>query len=122
VIALVAAAIIPLIALVGSSIDPGRGYLAQSRLQSACDAGALTARRQMASMPNFDRETQSEPAVARGKVLFDNNFPNGQYGSSNRSFMMAIHNDLTVQATASIKLPTTMMQIFGITQIPLATT
>ena len=122
VIALVAAAIIPLIALVGSSIDLGRGYLAQSRLQSACDAGALAARRQMASYPNFNPVTQSAPVVARGKVLFDNNFPDGQYGSINRSFTVAIQNDLSIKGTATIRLPTTMMQIFGITVIPLTTT
>jgi Flp pilus assembly protein TadG len=122
VIALVAAAIIPLIALVGSSIDLGRGYLAQSRLQSACDAGALAARRQMANYPNFNPATQSAPVIARGKVLFDNNFPDGQYGSINRSFTVAIQNDLSVKATATIRLPTTLMQIFGITGIPLTTT
>ncbi|WP_295635896.1 Tad domain-containing protein [Novosphingobium sp.] len=122
VIALVAAAIIPLIALVGSSIDLGRGYLAQSRLQSACDAGALAARRQMESYANFNPATQSAPVVARGKVLFDNNFPDGQYGSINRSFTVVIQNDLAILATASIRLPTTMMQIFGITGIPLTTT
>ena len=122
VIALVAAAIIPLVALIGSSVDLGRGYLAQSRLQSACDAGALAARRQMAVYPNFNPSTQSAPVVARGRLLFDNNFPDGQYGAINRSFTVAIQADLSVEATASIRLPTAMMQIFGITGMPIATT
>ena len=122
VIARVAAAIIPLIALVGSSIDLGRGYMAQSRLQSACDAGALPARRQLASYPNFNPATQSAPVVARGGLLFDNNFSDGQYGSINRSFTMVVQSDLSIQPTASIRLPTTMMQIFGITGIKLTTT
>ena len=122
VIALVAAAILPLIALVGSSVDLGRGYLAQSRLQSACDAGVLAARKQMAGMPNFNPATQSAPVVARGKLLFDNNFPDGQYSSINRSFTVAIQPDLSVQGTASIRLPTTLMQVFGITGLPIDAT
>ena len=76
----------------------------------------------MASYPNFNPVTQSAPVVARGKVLFDNNFPDGQYGSINRSFTVAIQNDLSIKGTATIRLPTTMMQIFGITVIPLTTT
>ena len=119
VVALVAAAIIPLIALIGSSVDLGRGYLAQSRLQSACDAGALAARRQMASYPDFNPSTQSAPVIARGRLLFDNNFPDGQYGAINRSFTVAIQADSSVKATASIRLPTTLMQIFGITGMPI---
>lgn len=122
VIALVAAAILPLIALVGSSVDLGRGYLAQSRLQSACDAGALAARKQMAGVPNFNPATQSAPVVARGQSLFNNNFPDGAYGSINRSFTVAIQPDLSVQGTASILLPTTLMQIFGITGLPINAT
>ncbi|MFV0643575.1 MAG: TadE/TadG family type IV pilus assembly protein, partial [Sphingomonadaceae bacterium] len=40
-LAIIAAALLPLLAMVGGSIDMGRSYLAQSRLQQACDAGVL---------------------------------------------------------------------------------
>lgn len=46
-IAMTAAALMPLIAMVGAAVDLSRLYLVQSRLQSACDAGALAARRSM---------------------------------------------------------------------------
>ena len=43
-----AAAILPLLAMIGGAVDASRIYLVQSRLQSACDAGALASRRAMA--------------------------------------------------------------------------
>ena len=46
-IAIAAAALVPLVAMVGGGIDASRFYMAQSRLQAACDAGALAARRAM---------------------------------------------------------------------------
>ena len=41
---LTAAAIIPVIGIVGSAVDIGRAYMAQLRLQQACDAGVLAGR------------------------------------------------------------------------------
>ena len=38
---LTAAAIIPVIGIIGSSVDIGRAYMAKTRLQQACDAGVL---------------------------------------------------------------------------------
>ena len=40
-LAMVAAAIAPILAMVGSGIDMGRSYLSETRLQQACDAGVL---------------------------------------------------------------------------------
>ena len=48
-LAIVAAAIAPLLAMVGGGIDMGRSYLSESRLQSACDAGVLAARKKLGS-------------------------------------------------------------------------
>ena len=42
-IMLVAAAIAPILAMVGGAIDMSRSYLSESRLQQACDAGVLAA-------------------------------------------------------------------------------
>ena len=41
IIAILAAAVIPVIGLVGGALDMSRLYLTQARLQGACDAGAL---------------------------------------------------------------------------------
>jgi Flp pilus assembly protein TadG len=40
-LAIAAAAMVPLMAMVGGGIDASRYYMAAARLQAACDAGAL---------------------------------------------------------------------------------
>ena len=45
IIALFAASIIPVIGLIGGCVDMSRIYLTYSRLQGACDAGALIGRK-----------------------------------------------------------------------------
>jgi hypothetical protein len=47
IIALFAAAVIPVVGLVGGGFDMSRIYLTQTRLQGACDAGALIGRKTM---------------------------------------------------------------------------
>ena len=46
---IVAAALAPLLALVGGGVDLGRSYLSEARLQQACDAGVLAARKELGS-------------------------------------------------------------------------
>ena len=41
---LTAAAIVPIIGIVGSGVDIGRAYMAEQRLQQACDAVVLAVR------------------------------------------------------------------------------
>ena len=42
---IIGAALAPMLLLVGGAVDMGRGYLSQTRLQQACDAGVLAARK-----------------------------------------------------------------------------
>ena len=46
-LAIMAAALIPLAGLVGGGIDISRMYITKTRLQHACDAGALAGRKAM---------------------------------------------------------------------------
>ena len=46
-LAIMAAALIPLAGLVGGGIDISRMYITKTRLQHACDAGALAGRKSM---------------------------------------------------------------------------
>lgn len=107
---ILAAAIIPLLGLVGSALDMSRTYLVKSKMQVACDAGALGARRAMADA------TLDSGAIAEGKKFFDFNFPAGTMES--QPVVLAIKanaSDLsTVDVTASTKVPTTIMKMFGI--------
>ena len=46
-LAIAAAAMVPLIGIVGGAVDMSRIYIIKTRLQHACDAGALAGRKAM---------------------------------------------------------------------------
>ena len=48
-LAIAAAAFIPLVGIIGSGVDMSRLYIVKTRLQHACDAGALAGRKAMGS-------------------------------------------------------------------------
>lgn len=85
IIAILAAAVIPAIGLVGGAVDMSRLYLTQSRLQGACDAGALVGRK---TMGVGTWAANSGNANTQAQRIFDQNFKAGAYGSQNlvRSF------------------------------------
>lgn len=108
-LAIAAAAMLPLIALVGSGIDASRYFMAAARLQSACDAGALAARQAMLDH-NFTAAHRQT-----GLNFFDQNFQDGLFGSSNGTRNYTSTDAGEVTGTASIRLPTSIMNIFGFT-------
>ena len=104
---LTAAAIVPVIGIVGSGVDIGRAYMTQLRLQQACDAGVLAGRRAMAA------GTYSDTAKAEANKMFNFNMPSGIYGSNTATFSSSAPNTADVTGTATAKLPTAIMYIFG---------
>jgi Flp pilus assembly protein TadG len=117
-LAIIAAALIPLLAIVGGGVDVSRGYLAQSRLQQACDAGVLAARKRIGSS-SLSAGMLPQDANKAGHQFFDVNFGDGIYGTEQRSFGMTVDEQYAVNGTASVVVPTTVMSIFGFTEIPL---
>lgn len=111
---LTAAAILPVIGLLGSGIDIGRAYMAQLRLQQACDAGVLAGRRAMAG------STYTSSAQAEANKMFNYNYKSGAYGSSGVSFTSRAEGASSVSGTASAVLPTALMQIFDFEEFDLA--
>lgn len=109
IIAIFAAAVVPVIGLVGGGVDMSRLYLTQSRLQGACDAGALSGRK---TMGVGTWAANSGAANAQALRMFDQNFANGAYGSTNlsRSFSETGGN---VVGTASAVVPMALMQVLG---------
>src|SRR5690606_19318917 len=105
---LTAAAIVPVIGIVGSAVDIGRGYMTQLRLQQACDAGVLAGRRAMTGA------TYSDDAEAEANKMFNFNFPEAKYGASGILFSSEADDDASdVSGQASAILPTELMYIFG---------
>ncbi len=106
-IMLVAGALIPLMAMVGAGVDMSRSYLVKSRLQQACDAGALAGRKTMAG------GTWDTTSSSTAQNYFNNNFPTGAFGTSNIAFTPTVDSDLNVNGTANARLPMTVMTLFG---------
>lgn len=115
---IVAAALAPLLALVGGGVDLGRSYLSEARLQQACDAGVLAARKELGSS-NVPDGVLPAAAENAGNSYFNLNFADGAYGTEERTFDMTLEDDFSVSGVATVTVPTTIMKIFGSTEIPL---
>lgn len=111
---LTAAAVVPLIGFVGSAVDIGRAYMAELRLQQACDAGVLAGRRSMAG------GTYDSVAQAEANKMFNFNYPDDSYGSHGVGFTSEASGASDVTGTASAVLPTALMHIFGKSEFDLS--
>jgi Flp pilus assembly protein TadG len=106
VLMIMAAAIVPLLGMIGSGVDISRAYMAQLRLQQACDAGALAGRRAMAAGQWGDT---SREAAER---MFYFNYPRNLYGSKNPTFSVGAVSNADVSGTATATLPTIIMHMW----------
>ncbi|HEX8302334.1 pilus assembly protein TadG-related protein [Sphingomonas sp.] len=108
-LALMAMSLIPLAGMVGGGVDISRMYIVKTRLQHACDAGALAGRKAMGggtwSYSNYYPRTSAED-------FFDANYNSEAYGATNVTRTYT-ENAGKVTGTASATLPMTLMRIFG---------
>ena len=116
VLPLFAAGIFPLIALVGGAMDISVAYMARSKLQKACDAGVLAGRQSMSG-------TQFGPSEkGQAKNFFDFNFPSGLYNTKKLKFDVVQNGSAVseLKGSASADVPTSLMRVFGFTEISIA--
>lgn len=108
-IAIVAAAMIPLVAMIGSGVDMSRAYMVESRLQQACDAGVLAGRKQM------EATGWNSTASNAATDYFEVNYQEDYLGSQNLTFTPTNPSGTTVvQGVASVDVPTAIMHFFAI--------
>ena len=112
---LVAGAILPLTAMIGAGVDTSRLYLVKSRLQQACDAGALATRQKLGGGASLTTDVKNQ-----GDAFFDNNFTEGLFGTTGTTFTTAIDSDKQVTATAATNVPVSIMGMFGNGDIPIS--
>ena len=112
-LALAAAALIPLIAMIGSAVDVSRTYMAKSRLQSACDSSSLAARRVM------KLDDLNEEVIATGQKYFHFNFPNGTFGTADFEPVISKPETGVIRVSAQTTIPNVFMQMFGYETMPL---
>jgi len=117
-LAIIAAAVVPILAMVGGGIDMSRSYLSQARLQQACDAGVLAARKKLGSQAVATGEVPADVAAV-GNRFFNLNFRSGAYGTEQRDFQMTLEADYAISGVASVEVPTTIMGMFGYDNVDL---
>lgn len=108
-LAMAGMALFPLAAMIGGGVDVSRIYLVQTRLQQACDAGALAGRRQMGS---GTWTANSNAANTAANNMFKANFDTDAYGSYDGATAFS-ENAGTVTGVASVKVDMAVMQMFG---------
>ena len=116
ILPLAAAAVIPVMGLIGAAVDIGRTYIVKGRLQQACDAGALAARRAMSG------NTLETSHIAEGQRFFDFNFPAGTHdtGTTTRTYTPGSVPG-SVIGVASTTVNTTIFKVFGVDTMSLST-
>jgi Flp pilus assembly protein TadG len=104
--------LIPLAGMVGGGIDISRMYILKTRLQHACDAGALAGRKAMGS-GTWSQTVNGVANYPNAKAVefFDGNFKTGSYGSYNR-IRTFTENAGKVVGSASATIPMTLMKVF----------
>ena len=115
-LALVGAGLVPLTAIIGSGVDMSRAYMAKTRLQSACDAAALAGRRVMSN------DSLTQAVTDEANRFFRFNFPQGLYDTASFTPTVTRPETGTVRVAASTTIPTTVMRMFGFTNLPLNVT
>ncbi|KFG91215.1 Flp pilus assembly protein TadG [Sphingobium herbicidovorans NBRC 16415] len=110
-LAIVAAAIFPLAALIGGGVDISRIYLTKTRLQQACDAGALAGRRAMTGLTwtTGQDNGSSEDTANR---FFTVNFPANKYGTKSGAVVYSASETGAVTGNATVVVPMTLMSLF----------
>jgi Flp pilus assembly protein TadG len=104
---MVAMAIFPMVGIIGGGVDMARVYMVKSRLQQACDAGALAARRAMTGT------TLTSAASTQGQNFFANNLRNGKWGATGVNVVYTANSEGAVNGVAQANVPMTLMRVFG---------
>src|SRR5690606_1076832 len=103
-LAIVGAALIPITAMIGSGLDVSRAYMAKSRMQSACDASSLAARR------GLRNDTLTQAVIDTGEQFFNFNFAPGMYNTETFEPEVTRPGVGLVRVEASTRIPTTVMK------------
>lgn len=103
------------ITLAGLGMDMSRAYLAKTSLQNACDAGVLAGRKAMAATGVY-QTTERNRAIK----MFNFNYHQRETNTSTPVFTHSADSTGHVNGSATTTMPTTLMQLFGYTSIPLS--
>lgn len=112
------AALIPLAGMIGGGIDVARMYITKTRLQHACDAGALAGRKAMGG-GQWSQENGKPNSMAR--TFFAANYRDGSFGSTELDYEFS-ESAGKVKGDATALLPMTLTQVIGFKESTIAVT
>jgi Flp pilus assembly protein TadG len=119
---MMAAAVIPIAAMVGAGLDMSRVVLVRTRLQQACDAGAVAVRR---SMSATNSSTATDANKIEGYKFFDFNFAADSFGTTSvaRHYVgtTGTNGVGNVVGDASAVVPTAVMKLFAVDTVTVST-
>lgn len=118
-LAIMAIALIPLTAMAGAGVDTARLYVVKSRLQQACDAGALAGRK---FLLDSSSSTLDATAAKQAQQFFANNFATGYMQSGTPKFVPTKTADNQVAATASVTVPMTISKMVAANDVTVTVT
>lgn len=118
-LAIMAIALIPLTAMAGAGVDSARLYVVKSRLQQACDAGALAGRK---FLLDSNSTTLDANAAKQAQQFFANNFTTGYMQSGTPKFVPTKTADNQVAGTASVTVPMTISKMMAASDVTLTVT
>ncbi|HEU4650982.1 MAG TPA: TadE/TadG family type IV pilus assembly protein, partial [Croceibacterium sp.] len=108
VLAITAAATIPMLGVIGGAVDISRVYLVKSRVQAACDSAVLAGRKAMTTL------TYTTAAQTRARNMFNFNFQDADYGTTSTTFTTTANAQGVVSGTASTTVPMVLMNVLGV--------
>nr|WP_137678374.1 Tad domain-containing protein [Parerythrobacter lutipelagi] len=117
---LVAAALLPLLGMIGGAVDMSRTYMASAKIQQACDSGVLAARKKLGSIDATTSSKLPKEVEEIGDRFFNINFRDGNYATEDREFRMTLERDQSISGVAEVNVPTSVMGIFGVDVVPVA--
>lgn len=111
-IPIVASALVPLLGVIGASVDVGSAYMVKSQLRAAVDAAALAGGTVTGDTARRNEEIEK---------YFKANFPDGYMGTTQTRFDISPEeapdpldaDTVNLRVEAAVKLPTFFLRIFG---------
>lgn len=120
VLPIMAAALVPTMAMIGAGVDYGRAYLVASKLQGAADAGALAAVRAKQISTN-----SATAAQAVGAEYVRANFPEGYAKAALDAPVIAVRDEddvITASVTLGAAVETALLRVIGIDRLRVSVT
>lgn len=125
--AMMGAAFLPTLLVLGLGIDVGRGYIVKSQLQTAVDSAVLAAAQSCKTdSSGATPVADPEQAIPQAETYFNDNFPENYLGTANRELkrdeMCTGPQFMRVRLTGQADMPFTLGKLAGLQPVTITAT